>query len=99
MLVPGMFPVVTPTSEVRLQLSRKSWERLGQPPAMATIAALLPVAALAQDAPGLDQLAGGLGQNAVLVVVALTALSLAPQLQHLVIQLLSQAMTQWPLAY
>ena len=52
--------------------------------AMATIAALLPVAALAQDAPGLDQLAGGLGQNAVLVVVALTALSLAPAIAIMV---------------
>ena len=39
---------------------------------------LLPVPGFSQDAMGLDQLAGGLGQNAVLMVLALTALSLAP---------------------
>lgn len=40
---------------------------------------LLPVAGMAQDlGPALDQLGPGLGQNAVLVVAGLTALSLAP---------------------
>lgn len=39
---------------------------------------LLPSAALAQDAPGLQQAAESLGQNSVLIVLALTALSLAP---------------------
>lgn len=41
-------------------------------------------AALAQDAGGLDQLSGGLGQNAVLIVAALTALSLAPAIAIMV---------------
>ncbi len=38
----------------------------------------LPSAALAQDLSGLEQAAGGLGQNSVLIVLGLTALSLAP---------------------
>ncbi|MBK4214991.1 flagellar type III secretion system pore protein FliP [Paracoccus caeni] len=51
---------------------RKSW-------AAAVVATLIPVVASAQSVPGLDQVAGaGLGQNAVLLVAALTALSLAP---------------------
>lgn len=40
--------------------------------------ALLPSIATAQAAGALDQAAAGLGQNAVLMVLALTALSLAP---------------------
>lgn len=40
--------------------------------------ALTPAASLAQDPGMLDQAAAGLGQNAVMLVLALTALSLAP---------------------
>ena len=40
--------------------------------------ALFPAIAVGQDFPALDQAAAGLGQNAVMLVAALTALSLAP---------------------
>lgn len=40
--------------------------------------ALTPAASLAQDPGMMDQAAAGLGQNAVMLVLALTALSLAP---------------------
>lgn len=46
--------------------------------ALAIAATLLPGIATAQGMPDLDQMAGGLGQNAVLLMAALTALSLAP---------------------
>lgn len=47
--------------------------------AIAIMLMLLPAAAIAQDFPALDQVAGaGLGQNAVLLIAALTALALAP---------------------
>lgn len=52
--------------------------------ALAAVLVLLPGVAAAQDLPGLDQIAGGLGQNAVLMVVALTALSLAPAIAIMV---------------
>ncbi|MDO5621664.1 MAG: flagellar type III secretion system pore protein FliP [Paracoccus sp. (in: a-proteobacteria)] len=41
---------------------------------------LLPGAALAQNLAGLDQITSGMGQNAVLMVVAMTVLSLVPAL-------------------
>ena len=47
----------------------------------ALLSLLIPAAAVAQGLGGLggaDELAGGLGQNAILLVLALTALSLAP---------------------
>lgn len=50
----------------------------GVPSLLIALLAILPSAALAQDMSGLQQAAGGLGQNAVLVVLALTGLSLAP---------------------
>lgn len=49
-----------------------------RPSALIAALLLLPAAALAQDPMPLDQVAASLGQNAVLVVIALTALSLAP---------------------
>lgn len=39
---------------------------------------LLPGAAIAQDLPALQQAAGSLGQNSVLIIMALTVLSIAP---------------------